>query len=84
VITEAPCCVPSTGAPLALADFGKVTYSGARVTSYNGTRGGLGGTPLWSSYALTMIDSRGAVESYPGPLVGGSGSGFSVYWVASS
>jgi hypothetical protein len=88
VVTEAPCCALS-GAPLALADFGRVTYSGARVTSYNGTRGALAGSSLWRSYALTLVDARGAVESYPGPLASGTAAGvpvssFTGYWVASS
>jgi hypothetical protein len=88
VITEAPCCNPSGGA-LALADFTRVNYSGARVTSYNGTRGGLGGTSLWNSYAITLVDSKGAAEAYPGPLISGTVGGipvsdFSGYWAASS
>ena len=88
VITEAPCCT-AAGAPLDLADYGQANYSGGRVTSYNGTRGGLGATSLWNSYAITLEDSGGAVEASPGPLLSGTAGGvpvsdFTTYWAAST
>jgi hypothetical protein len=88
VITEAPCCT-TAGAPLALADFGQVNYSGARVTSYNGTRGGLSPISLWTSTTVTLVDSGGSVEASAGPLLSGTVGGipvsdFSGYWAAST
>ncbi len=80
VITEAP----YSGRMLSLADFGNAFYSGATVTSRNGTRGNLGDGYLWSSNEIDMTDGS-KVLAEPGPLSNlGETSAFPINWVAST
>ena len=71
-----------------LADFGQANYSGSRITTYNGTRGGLGSTSLWTSYPVTMQNGHSVMASPGGLLSGNSGgipvSAFSDYWHSGS
>ena len=80
VIAEAP----FTGGKLSLADFGNVFYSGATVTSRNGTSGNLGDGNLWSSNEVDMTDGSNVLAE-PGPLSNlGDTSAFPVSWLAST
>lgn len=73
-----------------LADFGQANYSGSRVTTYNGTRGGLASSSLWTSYPVTMrTNSTSPVMASPGALYAGSSGGipvsaFSEFWHSDS
>lgn len=88
VISEDP--GGAVGAGYHLADYGQVNYSGSRVTSYNGTRGSLASSSLWTSYPITMQTSASSpVMATAGGLYGGSNGGipvsaFSDYWHADS
>lgn len=78
VIAEAP----HPGGILSLADFGNVFYSGATVTSRNGTQGNLGNGYLWSSNEIDMTDGN-QVLAEPGPLSNlGATSAFPISWLA--
>ena len=75
---------PFTGGKLSLADFGNVFYSGATVTSRNGTSGNLGDGNLWSSNEVDMTDGSNVLAE-PGPLSNlGDTSAFPVSWLAST
>jgi len=78
VIAEAP----YSGGILPLADFGNVFYSGATVTSRNGTHGNLGDGYLWSPSEIDMANGN-KVLAEPGPLSEmGNTSAFPISWVA--
>lgn len=76
VIGEAPFVTPP-GAFAPLANFGRVFFTGARVTSRNVTRGTLGDGPLWTSYQITMMNGPD-VLAVPGPLTTGVSGGIPV------
>ena len=75
VITEDP----GNAAPqIDLADFGLVNFTGATVTSVNGTHGTLAGNSLWTSSKILMKDSHNKVMAQPSPLEGGMA--FNIAW----
>jgi len=79
VITEAP---SDASGVLPLADFGVENYTGAAVTSYNGTRGTLASQAgVWTQNSVTMAGASG-VLAVPSGLQGGQA--FSVAWHAAS
>lgn len=87
-IAEAP-FDGSAQAFVPLADFAKAFFSGSRVTSRNGTRGGLDTTSLWTASRVVMFNGAHELAS-PGFLASGQvapgvpSSDFGVTWEAAS
>lgn len=77
VITEDP---GSAEPVIDLADFGLVNFTGATVTSRNGTHGSLAGNSLWTSSKIVMRDAQDKLMAQPSPLEGGRA--FNVTWRA--
>ncbi|HET8978535.1 MAG TPA: G1 family glutamic endopeptidase [Solirubrobacteraceae bacterium] len=98
-IAEAPSqCAQTTSdcTPLSLADFGKVTFTGASATTVGGHTGTIS-DPAWSASAVTLSPSASGMgfASYSGGSATGSagatpsglstdGSSFSVSWTPAS
>lgn len=88
VIAEAPF---DSGAQafVPLADFGRSFFTGSRVTSRNGSRGGLGPNPLWTASQVIMFSGPHELAA-PGTLSSGQeapgvpSSDFPVSWLAAS
>lgn len=79
VITGAP----GEGPPMDnLADFGMSNFTGATVTSRNGTKGTLAASNLWTSSEVTMANNSGTDLATPSALEGGQA--FNVTWKSSS
>jgi hypothetical protein len=77
VITEDP----GQSAPVVnLADYGMVNFTGAAVTSVNGTKGSLSANSLWTSSEIVMQNDSKKVMSQPSGLFGGKA--FNVTWKA--
>jgi Peptidase A4 family len=74
VIMEAP----NAGADVPLADFGTVAFTSIRVTSRNGTRGGMASNRLWTVYPVDLV--RGVTLAVPGPVR--AGTSFTDTWLA--
>ncbi len=68
VITEDP---GNAEPAIDLADFGLVNFTGAAVTSANGTHGTLAANSLWTSSEIVMKNSSGKVMAQPSSLEGG-------------
>lgn len=78
VITEDP----GNAEPIIdLARFGMVNFTGATVTSANGSHGTLAATKLWTSSEIVMKDSHGNLMAQPSSLEGGQA--FSIGWRSS-
>jgi hypothetical protein len=73
---------PYSDGLLPLADFGAVDFMSCTVTSWNGTRGTLTNSGLWSPVSIVMSGSSGNVLASPGLLQGGSA--FADTWHAGS
>lgn len=81
VITEDPGGAVPGG--INLADFGRIDYSGLRVTSRIGVRGDYGpSNGFWFPQSVTMVNGSD-VLAYPGGTTDG-GAAFPVFWNASS
>ena len=77
VITEDP----GQAAPVVnLADYGMVNFTGAAVTSVNGTKGSLSANSLWTSSQIVMQNASKKVLSQPSALFGGKA--FNMTWKA--
>lgn len=78
VITEDPSGGVACG--VNLADFGMVNYTGASVTSLDGTHGTLAAkSGRWTSTKITMTDPSGHTMASPSALYGGQA--FNVTWL---